>query len=337
MRAIVLNGPGAKLTIEPRGVPEPSNGQVVVRLRAASLNRRDLWILQGNYPNLQFPCILGSDGAGVVAMTGEGVDTALEGKDVLINPALYWGDQRAGQGPDFQILGVPAPGTFAGYVCVPASNVYSLPEGYDYEKAAALPLAGLTAHRALFYRGDLKSGQSLLITGIGGGVAGFLLGFAIRAGAKVFVTSSSDEKLHKARLLGAAEGVNYTETDWAAQLENLVPGGFDLIVDSAGGPQFHTLLQLIKTGGKIVNFGRTAGPIPEMSPATIYYKQAGILGTTMGSPADFESMLEFVTEHNMRPVIDKVYDIEQIADAFQHIENTNQFGKVVLRIPDSFY
>jgi zinc-binding alcohol dehydrogenase/oxidoreductase len=336
MKAIILKGPNQPFSIESVEQPQPAGGQVLVKLKAASINRRDVWIKQGNYPRLQYPSIMGSDGAGIVSAVGQGVDSKWIGRDVLINPSLYWGDQRAGQGPDFQILGIPSQGTFAGYICVPASNIYNIPDGYDYEKAAALPLAGLTAHRALFYRGDLKSGQTILITGIGGGVAGFLLGFAVRAGARVYVSSSSAEKLAKAASYGALDGVNYKEDGWIDQLKEWAPNGFDLIVDSAGGPDFPALIDLLKNGGKIVNFGRTAGPIPEMSPALLFYKQASILGTTMGSPADFESMLEFIEEYNMRPVIDAICDLENAEEAFGHVEKSAQFGKVVCRISDHF-
>lgn len=332
MNAIILKEAGGRLVLEDVPKPVPSAGEALIRLEAAAINHRDVWIRQGHYGKVQYPCILGSDGAGILESTADESGSDLTGKAVLINPSLSWGDQRAGQGKDFQILGVPSQGTFAEYVCVPLANVYPLPDGYDFVKAAALPLAGLTAHRALFYRGDLKARQKILITGIGGGVASFLLGFAVRAGAVTYVTSSSPEKILKSTSLGALHGVNYTDHEWDQQLLALEPEGFDLIIDSAGGPSFIKLIGLLKTGGKIVNFGRTAGPIPEMSPALLFYKQASILGTTMGAPADFEGMLEFVEDHNMRPVIDKVFKLADTEQAFQYIENTSQFGKVVLKI-----
>lgn len=332
MKAIVLTRAGGTLELRDIPKPVPTEGEVLIRLSAASVNHRDIWIRQGQYGQIEYPCVPGSDGAGIIEVTGQGADSSLVGKQVIINPSLYWGEQRAGQAKDFQILGVPSQGTFAEYVCVPSSNVYPIPDGYDFEKAAALPLAGLTAHRALFYRGDLKTGQKILITGIGGGVSSFLLGFAVRTGAVVYTTSSSSEKLNKARELGARHGVNYTVDGWDKELLGLEPEGFDLVVDSAGGPAFISLIKLLKAGGKIVVFGRTAGNIPEISPAILFYKQVSILGTTMGAPADFEGMLEFVCEHNMRPVIDKVYPLEEAEKAFQYIENTAQFGKVILKI-----
>lgn len=332
MKAILLTEPESALSIHEMDMPEPSPGEVLVALKAAAINHRDIWIWQGDYGKINYPCIMGSDGAGIVVEAGSDNDRGWINKHVLINPALNWGSQRAGQGNSFQILGVPTQGTFAEYMCVPVSNLYNIPDGYDFEKSAALPLAGLTAYRALFYRGDLKSGDTILITGIGGGVSSFLLGFAVRAGAHIFVSSSSEEKINKAIEQGATNGVKYTDENWPSQLKQHVPSGFDLIIDSAGGPDFLHLIGLLRSGGKIVNFGRTAGNIPEMSPSLLFYKQASILGTTMGSPFDFESMLEFIEEYNMRPLIDKVYDWNDAEEAFKYQKSGKQFGKVVLKI-----
>lgn len=332
MKAIVLHEARGHLKMEDISIPLPGKEEVLIKLQYAAVNHRDLWIWQGSYGKVSYPCVMGSDGAGTVESVGQGVDPSLAGCDVLINPSLYWGSMRSGQAKGFQILGVPSQGTFAEYICVPAENTYPIPQGYNMEKAAALPLAGLTAHRALFYRGDLKAGQKILITGIGGGVSSFLLGFAIRARALVYVTSSSDDKMRKAAELGASKGVNYTQPDWDKQLLHYEPEGFDLIIDSAGGPGFINLIGLLRTGGKIVTFGRTAGNIPEISPALLFYKQVSILGTTMGAPADFNGMLEFVEDHNMLPVIDKVYRLEDIVEAFRTLKDAAQFGKIVLKI-----
>ena len=334
MKAIVLQQARQPLTFTDIPLPVPAPGEVLIKLEAAAVNHRDLWIWRGQYGQVSYPCVPGSDGSGTVVEVTRDADQGLIGKAVLINPALSWGSYRAGPGKGFQILGVPRQGTFAEYICVPAGNVFPIPEGYDFIKSAALPLAGLTAHRALFYRGDLKAGQNLLINGIGGGVASFLLGFAVRAGAKTYGTSSSRDKMEKSKELGALKCVNYKEEGWDQQLKELVPDGFDLAIDSAGGPGFMKLIGLLKTGGKLVTFGRTAGNIPEMSPATLFYKQVSILGTTMGAPADFMGMLEFIEEHNMRPVIDKVFRLGEAEEAFNYIQQGHQYGKVVLRIDD---
>ncbi len=332
MKAILLTGPKSPLSIQEIDTPEPGPDEVLISLKAASVNHRDLWIWQGDYGNISYPCVLGSDGAGVVVKAGSEANQGWVDQEVLINPSLNWGHQRAGHSSNFQILGVPSQGTFAEFISAPVSNVYKLPDGYDFIKSAALPLAGLTAHRALFYRGDLKANNTILITGIGGGVSSFLLNFAVRAGARVYVSSSSNEKIKKAVELGAINGINYKDDNWADQLKEFEPAGIDLIIDSAGGPHFLPLIDLLKPGGKIVNFGRTAGNIPEMAPSRLFYKHASILGTTMGSPADFESMLEFVEEYNMRPVIDRVFDWKETDKAFNYLRSSAQFGKVILRI-----
>jgi zinc-binding alcohol dehydrogenase/oxidoreductase len=332
MKGIILEKAKGPLLPAELDKPQPGEGQVLVKLHAAALNHRDLWIRNGTYPTTSYPCILGSDGAGTVEEAGQQADPSWVGKPVVINPSLFWGVDRIGQGKQFQILGVPTQGTFAEYICVPEANVHHIPEGYNYGQAAALPLGGLTAYRALFYRGGLKPFEKLLITGIGGGVAGFLLAFGVKARARVYVTSSSDDKILRAIALGAGKGVNYTSEDWENQLLDLEPEGFDLVVDSAGGSNFPALLRLLRPGGRIVTFGATAGPIPEVSPRQVFYKQASILGSTMGSPVDFESMLDFISEHNVRPMIDKVFDLEQADEAFRHMEQEQRFGKVVLSI-----
>lgn len=334
MKAIVLKELNGAFILEDINKPTPREGEVQVRIAAAALNHRDLWIKQGKYFLKEYPSILGSDGAGIVESVGTGVSEELIGKRVVINPALHWGPRRHGHGKDFQILGMPTQGTFAEYVCVPAENVYPIPIGLSFEKAAALPLAGLTAYRAMFYRGGLKRGEKVLITGIGGGVASFLLSFGVRAGAVVYVTSSSQDKIQQAVSLGATNGVLYTTENWTEQLLEMEPEGFDLIIDSAGGPGFLQLINLLMTGGKIVNFGGTAGKIPEMIPAQLFWKQASILGTTMGSPIDFEQMLTFVTEFIVTPIVDRVFHMEEVQAAFDHMQNRSQFGKIVLRIAD---
>jgi NADPH:quinone reductase-like Zn-dependent oxidoreductase len=332
MKAIVLNKLGGEFLIKEIAKPVPGPGEVLVKLKAAALNHRDLWIKQGKYFLKDYPAVLGSDGAGIVETLGEGVAEDWLGKEVVINPSLNWGMHREGHGPDFHILGMPSQGTFAEYVCVPALNIYPIPIGLPFEKAATLPLAGLTAYRAMFYRGALKRGEKILITGIGGGVASFLLSFGVRAGANVFVTSSSLSKIEQAINMGAINGVLYSEGNWPEKLLEINPAGFDLIIDSAGGPGFLNLIQILKTGGRIVNFGGTAGNIPEIIPARLFWKQASILGTTMGSPTDFEQMLAFVAEYIVHPLVDKVFDFKDVQKAFEYMQNQSQFGKIVLRI-----
>lgn len=331
MRAIVFENPHDPCIVSEIPVPEPGEGEVLVKIISASLNRRDYWIKKGIYQASRFPCVPGSDGAGIVEKAGPGISTDLEGKEIIINPALNWGDNPDYHGDRFEILGLPRQGTLAEYVCVPAENIYPKPSGYSFEKASALPLAGLTAYRALFTRGKLKAGESILITGVGGGVSMFLLKFAVAANANVYVTSSSEKKIKKAIQLGASYGVQYNVNGWNEELTSH-SGGFDLIIDSAAGNNFPLLISLLNVGGRLVNFGGTAGKIPELTAAKIFWKQASILGTTMGSPEDFSNMLSFIHEKNIEPEIDKIFPMEDAELSFKHMENQEQFGKIVIKI-----
>ncbi len=312
-------------------VPDPVAlpGSAVVRLKAAALNHRDLWIQQGLYPGIALPIILGSDGAGVVTSVGDAADSAWVGREVIINPALEWGDNPRAQGAKFRILGLPDAGTFAEQVAVPAVNLAPKPAHLSWEEAAALPLAGLTAWRALFTRAQLRDGERVLITGIGGGAALFAFQFAVAAKAEVWVTSGSSEKLERARGLGAAGGVNYRDADWAEQLAKQA-GLFDVIVDSAGGEGFPRLIDLTAPGGRIAFFGATTGNPKLFDMRKSFFRQINLFGTTMGSPADFAGMTAQVAATNLRPIVDAVFPLAETDAALRRMEAGAQFGKIVL-------
>lgn len=331
-RALVLEHAGAGAPVLKRVDPVPPGpGEARVRVRAAALNHRDVWICQGKYADIRHPAVLGSDGAGVVEAVGDGVDIAWVGKPVIVNPCLGWGSDPEAPAKGWRILGMPDPGTFADHVNVPAANLAPQPGNLSCEEAAALPLAGLTAWRALFTRGRLKAGETALITGIGGGVAQFLLRFALAAGARVFVTSGSPDKLGRALAEGASGGADYREADWEKSLAGQA-GAFDLAVDSAGGPGFAKLLDAVRPGGRIVCFGATAGNPPEMPQRKVFWKQLDLLGTTMGSPQDFAGMLSLVASRGIKPAIDGVYPLERAAEAFRRMAAGGQYGKLVLRM-----
>ena len=206
MQAVVLTEVGKPLAMQDRPVPQAGAGQAVVKVRAAALNRRDFWITRGLYPDVRCPVILGSDAAGVVTAVGSGVDPSWVGREVVIDPGLDWGDTPCAQGDAFRILGMPDDGTFAEAVAVPAGQLRAKPAHLSWEEAAALPLAGVTAYRAVVVQGRVAAGQRVLVTGIGGGVATFALQIARAAGATVFVTSSSADKIASAIALGAKAG-----------------------------------------------------------------------------------------------------------------------------------
>ena len=337
MKAVVLHeleGPES-LGYEDVQDPEPGSGEIVVRLRNAALNRRDVFVTQGMYPGAKpdaLPVILGSDGSGEVAAKGDGAEGPEEGAEVVINPALYWGDNPKIPGKEYRILGLPDDGTYAQFVKVPADHVYPKPSHLSHEEAAALPLGALTAYRALFSRGNLQEGETVLVPGIGGGVATFLVQMAAAAGATVFVTSGSDEKIERAKELGAEGGVNYNSEDWSKELKDMA-GGVDLSIDSIGGEVFNALVQLAKPGSRIVIFGSTQGPVPKMMTISMALKNLDVFGTAMGNAQEFGDMLEFYEKHDLHPVINETFPLEEATAAQKHMEEGKGIGKIVLDIP----
>ena len=329
-----LEGPNG-LRYEEVDEPEPGPGEIVVRLHAAALNRRDLFATNGQYPGVKqeiLPATPGSDGSGEVAARGDGAGGPEEGQEVVIHPSLYWGDNPRLPGKDYRILGLPDDGTFAQFVKVPAENVFPKPSHLSHEEAAALPLAALTAYRALVTRGRIQEGETVVVPGVGGGVATFLVQMASAMGAKVFVTSGSDEKIETAKELGAEDGVNYNSEDWSKELKSMA-GGVDLSIDSVGGEAFNALVTLAKPGGRIVVFGATAGPTPKVMTIMAALKHLDILGTAMGTAEEFGAMLDLYAEHGLKPKINETFSLENAADALKHMEEGTGMGKIVLDIP----
>jgi len=331
MNAIVLDGINLPLTIRNRDKPALKANEVLVKVKAAALNRRDYWIQKGLYAGLKFPIILGSDGAGVVEKVGSESENDWIGREVMINPSFDWGNEEDFQSSDFHILGLPQDGTFAEYVRVPIQNLHIIPPHLTFEEAAAIPLGGLTAWRALFSRANLKKGEKVLITGVGGGVATFLLQWSVYADAEVYVTSSKRDKLKRALEIGARAGVLYTDKSW---YEKIKPeGGFDVIVDSAIGDNFSHYIDLAKPGGRIIFFGGTSsGDLPTLNARKIFWKQLSILGTTTGSPRDFREMIDFVQKHQIKPIIDSIHPLAHAEEAVRKMDRSEQFGKIILRV-----
>ncbi|QDK83443.1 zinc-binding dehydrogenase [Spirosoma sp. KCTC 42546] len=346
MNAVYLGGTHQPVQLINAPIPTAGPGQVLVKLQAASLNHRDVFIQQGLYPGIKLPVILGSDGAGVVVDTGEGVDASWLGQAVVINPGMNWGGNPKFYGADFQILGMPTNGTFADYVVVGRNYIHHKPQHLTFEQAAALPLAGLTAWRALMTKAELnKSGsqppEKVLITGVGGGAALFALQFAVAVGAEVWVTSGSDEKLEKARELGATGGVNYRQPDWhklllakatEGQVGHPARGYFDVIIDSAGGPGFSRLIDVAAPGGRIAFFGGTTGTINDIIPPRVFFKQLSIFGTTMGTESEFTDMIKLISDQQIVPVLDEIFPLVATETAMRKMEAGKQFGKIILSI-----
>jgi NADPH:quinone reductase-like Zn-dependent oxidoreductase len=332
MKALVLTEKNQPLSFQEAPYPKPLENEATVKLYAASLNHRDSWIQKGQYAGLKYPIILGSDGSGIVHETGSASDSRWIGQEVLIYPALDWGHEESHQdSQNFKILGLPEDGTFAEYVRIPISNLVLKPKYLSFEEAAALPLAGVTAFRAVIKKARLLKSEKILITGIGGGVALFALQFAKIAQAEIFVTSGDTAKIERAKGLGASNGVNYNNPDWAAELEALARS-FDVIIDGAAGDGLDQLLNLVKPGGRIVLYGATKGNPSNITARRIFWKQLNILGSTMGSPADFLEMINLTSRENIKPVIDKIYSFEEGDLAMQRMRNSHQFGKIVISI-----
>ncbi len=320
MRAIRLNEIGSPLTLAEIPSPMSEAGMSIVNLKYAALNRRDYWMQQGLYPGIIVPLTPGSDGSGLV-----------DGREVVINPGLHWGDSERYQESKFNVLGMPADGTLAEQVIVPAENIYDKPTHLTWKEAAALPLAGVTAYRALLVQGEAQPGEKVLISGIGGGVALMAMQLALAHGLEVCVTSGNDDKLARARSMGATYTVNYNDPDWH---KTLMKGndGFDIILDSAGGESFSQLQRVVRPGGRMIVYGGTLGKIQNLSPQVLYWRQMTIRGSTMGSPKDFAAMLAFVNTHRIKPVIDSVFNMEDANAALAKLRESSQFGKVVIKI-----
>ena len=335
MKASVLKAPGPAENLKLENVQDPvaSPGEAVVRLKAAALNHRDVWIRSGTGAyagGFKQRVILGSDGAGEVVSVGSGGAASLVGQAVVINPSLDWGEADLAQGPNFRILGLPDDGTYAQMIRVPVANIHQRPAGLSFEEAAAIPLAALTAYRAVASRARVQKGETVLVTGIGGGVSTFALQIAAHLGTRVLVTSGSDAKLARARELEAAGGANYRTQDWAREIVALSGGGPDVVIDSVGGETFAKCVEILKPGGRIASFGATTGAVKDFVLRNLFWKQATLLGTTMGSPREFAAMLELFGQGGLRPVVDKTFPLADAAAAHRRMEEAGQFGKIVL-------
>ncbi len=320
------------LVIQNHEIPIPKSNEVRIKIFYAGINHRDLWVLKGQYRGSSENLILGSDGSGIVDSVGADILGFTIGEEVMINPSLNWGIDEKVQGEAFKILGNPDPGTFSEFIVVPHENVHKKPEQFSLEEAAAIPLAGLTAFRALFTKGKVQKNDQVLITGIGGGVAQMAFQMAIAHGCKVYITSSDPVKIKQATQLGAVGGFLYTRENWVDEAKLASGKGFNVIIDSASGKGFSDLIDLTMPGGNLVFFGGTRGSIGPIVPAKVFWRQINILGTTMGSPLEFRQLLHFYAEHRLKPVIDSIYPFQEINNAFERMELGLQKGKILLKI-----
>jgi NADPH:quinone reductase-like Zn-dependent oxidoreductase len=296
--------------------PEPGDGDVLVELRAASLNHLDVWMRKG-LPSVPKPRILGADGAGVIAGTDE---------RVVINPGIL-------ENGRMHIVGETRDGTHAELIALPRDYVHPIPDNLSFEEAAAFPLVFETAYRMLVPRARLQPDEWVLVWGIGGGVATAALSLAKALGARVVVTSSSDEKLERARELGADATVNHRTGDVVAEVKELTGGGAHVVVDDVGEATWKRTLDAARPEGRIVVCGATTGPNPPAALHRVWWKQLSILGSTMGTPDDFKGAYDLIAAGRARVVVDSVFPLAEARAAYERLERGEQLGKIVLAIP----
>jgi zinc-binding alcohol dehydrogenase/oxidoreductase len=296
--------------------PEPRDGEVLIELRAASLNHLDVWIRKG-LPSVPKPRILGADGAGVIAGTDEAV---------VINPGIV----RNGQ---MHIVGETMDGTHAELIALPRASVHPIPDDLSFVEAAAFPMVFLTAYRMLVTRAGLHEGEWVLVWGVGGGVGTAALILAKALGAHVVATSSSDEKLERAGALGADEVVNHETGDVVAVVKEVTGGGAHVVVDDVGEATWKRTLEAARREARIVVCGATTGPNPPAALHRVWWKQLSILGSSMGTPEDFQGVYSLIAAGRVRPVVDTVLPLAEARAAHERLEAGEQFGKIVLSIP----
>ncbi len=331
MLAITITDQKEPIQLVEKPIPRPSKNQALVKIKTAALNRRDQWIRQGLYPNIQFGTILGSDGAGVVEAVGEEGNKDLIGKEIIINPNMKWGNNPLAQSADYHIVGMPTDGTLAEYIVVDLNQLVAKPSHMSWQEAAALPLAGLTAFRACFHHGQIVEGKNVLISGVGGGVAQFAFQFALAKGANVFVTSGSEEKRKRCMVMGAKDAFDYNSATWHKQALNTT-GGFDTVIDSAGGDQINDFIRMMKPAGRIVFYGATNGLPAKIDMFRMFWNQITFQGSTMGNDQEFKEMVSFVNEHELKPIVDSVRPFDQIISALDDMKAGKHFGKLVVKI-----
>lgn len=343
MKAVRIHEHGGVEKLRYEEAPEPTlagPNDAIIKLKAASLNHIDIWIRRGlTGVEIALPHILGGDGAGVIAEAGDQVRNIKTGDAVCLYPPSGCGrcefciNGREYMCVKLRVLGERENGTYAEYARVPARNCFPIPPGLSFEQAAAFPLVYVTVWRMLVTNAQLKPNEHVLILGIGGGVATAALQLAAHIGTHIIVTSSSDEKLEKAKTLGAEHGINYKNTDFAQEVRRLTnKRGVDVVVDCVGGDGWIKSLASLAKGGRLVTCGATAGANPPTDIRRIFWNNLTIFGSTLGDRADFREVLNFMEASRTQPVVDQVFPLRDAAAAQKRLEEGKQFGKILLRM-----
>jgi len=303
--------------------PSVKKGMVKIQLKAAGMNRRDLAVTSRHKED-QPALVLGSDGAGIITDIGDDVTRFEIGDEVVINPGIGWKEKSDAPPKGFEIVGLPGNGTFSEYYAVSEDYVEKKPEHLSWEEAGVLPLAALTAYRVLFSRANITENDTVMLPGIGSGVLTYALKFAKAIGARVIVTSRSEEKQEAALNLGADVAID-THSDWNDELKHET---VDVLVESIGGATFDQSLSIIRKGGTIVTFGATTEDEVKIDIRKFFYGQFNLLGSTMGSREEFQHMLHFVKTHNIKPELDHMFKLSEYAQAFTYLRDSKNFGKI---------
>jgi len=336
MKAAITQEIGGPEVIHVVDVPDPEPGpaEVRVRVRATSLNHLDIWVRRGLPGGPTFPHIGGADVAGEVDAVGAGVDPALVGTRVAVNPALGYGwyDAAGDRGVSpLRMIGEHVNGGLAELCVVPVENVAPLPDGLPFEAAAAVGVAGVSAWHALFARGGLRAGETLLITGASGGVATLAIQMARMAGARVLAVTSGAANLGRVRDLGADLVYDRLEADFArAVWADTGKRGVDLVLDSVGAAMWAFSVKSLAVRGRLVTYGASGGALAETELRSVFWKELSIVGATMGTPAEFRTVLRVVAEGRIRPVIHAVLPLAEARRAHEELERGDVFGKLVL-------
>lgn len=316
-----------ELKIKEMPEPSPGKNEVVIKLKTAGLNRRDLYI-PDRRGNDKEALILGSDGAGIIESIGEEVTSFQPGDAVIINPGLRWKENTPAPPQNFDILGMPDHGTFAEKIVLSEKQIEKKPSYLSWAEAGVLSLAALTGYRALVTKGQVKAGNTVFIPGAGSGVSTYMIQFAKSLGARVIVTSRSSDKLQYAKELGADLTIP-TESDWKKELEGEV---IDLVIDSVGRATFNRSLEILRKGGRIVIFGATTEDNVDFNLRDFFYGQYQLFGSTMGSREELQELLHLMEKHQLRSVVDKIFPLKEAKQALSYLKDSNQFGKVALQM-----
>lgn len=329
MKGLVLKAP-KKIEIVDLEQPKPQAGEVLIKLKASALNKRDQFIREGKYPGIELNRVLGSDGVGEVVEAGGKEGKKWLKKTVMINPNINWGPYDSVQTKGYSILGMPSHGTFAEYVVVNVDRLVEKPSYLTDAQAAAFPLGGLTAYRACFHHGQIESDDNVLISGFGGGVAQFAFQFAKATGAQVYITSGSQAKMKQALAMGAAGAFNYKDPDWYKNAWQ-TKGGFDVVIDSAGGDQINNFIKSMRPAGRIVFYGATNGLPSTLDMYRMFWNQITLQGSTMGNDKEFVKMVSYISKHKIEPLIASERPFDQIIGAFDAIANNGNAGKHIVK------